>query len=565
MNVRRHGNVLIATHIVSDKEQKAARELGFEYSEMRRAQARPFDEDVVRKLIALPFAYVHEDIVTLEKITANWHVCDPLEIPSKRKAMEHQLIGNRLLLEKKRFALYWEMGTGKTKPTVDVATYLINNKRADKVFVFAPPSVVGTWVTDAIPKDSHLRAVAIVGTAAERRARVKWGVKKNTSFFVFGYPCTRVSGLFDVLMDVCTQNTILILDESTSVKNYKTQQFKRIYEMIKEFRLRYVWLLSGTPVTQSPEDIFGQGACVDTRLFGTPEQYYSFRSRYIVQSTHNKHVVIGYRNLDTLATKMMKMGHRVRSEDVLDLPPKVFQRVDFELPGPLATAYKSFKDTLGILTVKGMEMFKAENPLTVMCKARQIVHNWVYLEVNVVMNEELVTKRKAVTLFEGLISPKLDWIVDTLSTGVPTIIWFAHHGDKYQLQARLLKENIKFVTLDTSVPMALRQNVIDDFQEGRVQVFISNPNLGGEGINLQRARVVIYYNNVHSVKARLQSEARAWRKGTNHKVIIYDLVYLGTADVTVLRTIKAKRKLASMLTDVTPQTLGKLLSGDVYL
>lgn len=566
MNIRRHGSVLIATDISSPNERTQLEEWGFEYSKQRRATCRPWDDYIVREIRKSNLCVIDKDVHTLADLDGEqWRVCKPLKLKSKRESMEHQLIGNRLLLERKRYMLAWEMGTGKTKPCVDAATHLITKGVCTHAFVFAPSSVVGTWVEDAIPSDSDLKAAAMMGTAADRRALLKQGMKRNTSFFVFNYPATRVHNFWQLVMEVASKQIILILDESTAVKNHTTQQFERIYELIKEYKLPYVWLLSGTPVTQSPEDIFGQAACIDTRLFGAPYQFRNFRARYVIQSSHNKHVVIGYRNLDKLALKIKAISHRVKSMDVLDLPPKVYQTVALDLPPKLKRVYDDFVDSLGLLEVGGKTILEAENPLTVMSKARQIVHNWVYKEVDTVVDEELVTKRQAVTLFEKLESPKLDWIVDAMRTGVPTLIWYAFHGDKFVIQERLIKEGITFVTLDTSVHMSARQDVINEFMRGKVQGFLSNPNLGGEGINLQRARLVVYFNNVHSVKARMQSEARAWRKGTTHKVHNVDLVYRGTVDVTIKKTIDAKRKLSSMLTDVDPQTLSEMLQGEVYI
>lgn len=476
---------------------------------------------------------------------------------TKRPQMHHQKQGVTFLLEYKRAMLGFDMGTGKTKTAVDTAQYLFDTGQADICLVVTDASVVDTWVETLIPEDSDSPAISLTGSRTTRITRLRWGLANGYKFFVINYDGVPV--IDDELAACLSSRTILILDESQRVKTHTTRRFKTIWKLHERFDFEYIFLLSGTPITQSPEDIFGQYAFVNPNIFGHPRNgWWGFRATYVQTSAFDKHIIIGYRNMRKFLEKFHSRCFRVKTSDVLDLPPKQYIPIKFELPDKLAKVYKEFTRSHGFVRVPGHpkqgdrdELFVAMHPFTMLSKARQIANNFLYMAQTDDDDKETI---EIVQLFEECPNPKLDFIFQLLEdTDQPVILWFHHRAMKAVLERALLAHKISFVTVDGSVPIPHRLPLLTRFTSGKVRVLAAQQSTIRTGIKLVCSRLNIYVENDFKVETRQQTEKRTHRLGMDEgieSVLYYDLIYAKTAEQTVYDRLMDGVELSSALVDM---------------
>lgn len=93
-----------------------------------------------------------------------------------------------------------------------------------------------------------------------------------------------------------------------------------------------------------------------------------------------------------------------------------------------------------------------------------------------------------------------------------------------------------------------RNEIVNKFQKGHIQVIIGTASTGGLGLNLTRAKSVIYYSNDYSLINRLQSEDRAHRAGQRNQVMYYDIMARETIDPQIKDILRSKKSVADVVT-----------------
>lgn len=141
-------------------------------------------------------------------------------------------------------------------------------------------------------------------------------------------------------------NAITILDESTSIKNKSAQRTKNLIKVAKESKYRRI--LTGSPITKSPMDLFSQCAFLDTDALGF-NSYYGFQNRYAIiqrrsMGAHSFNEITGYRRLDELGEKLDRFSLRILKKECLDLPDKIYLRREVPLTTEQMRLYKQMSD-----------------------------------------------------------------------------------------------------------------------------------------------------------------------------------------------------------------------------
>lgn len=444
------------------------------------------------------------------------------------------------------WARFWEMGTGKTYATIHEAAALFAARKIDAMIVVAPKGVYRNWE----------RELAAHWPLEDAPCVVTWGrpVPKRPPLERFrvylmnveALATKRGEGQLDEWLTL--EQALLVVDESTSVKNPKAQRTKALTALAR--RAAYRRILTGSPITQSPLDLYAQLCVIDPKPFGL-SSFYAFRNRYakLAKRTVRKETVlpdgtkvwkarefqevVGYQRLDELQERLAAISSRVLKEDCLDLPPKVYQRRDVELTMEQRSLYDRIaKDARAIL--EGTAHVTAAIALTQVLRLHQVACGFVRSDDG--HDHELVNHRMGA----------LHELIED-AEGQKVIIW-APYRAAIQSVARELGQaygHRSVVTYYGDTSDEDRVEAIDRFQgDGLCRFFVGNPQTAGYGLTLTAASLVVYFANSWKLEERLQSEDRAHRAGLDHSVTYVDLVAPGTVDERIMNALRAKFDIA---------------------
>lgn len=460
----------------------------------------------------------------------------------KTEPYQHQLDALEESYEKEEFALFMEMGCGKSKVIIDNYVHLYKENKINGVLILAPKGVYDTWFSKEIP----------IHTPEEVNYHtVKWlntGTKKNKKALATLYEEPDRLNIF--IMNIEAMSTkkgtqfateflfkrkcMFVVDESTTIKNY---QAKRTVNAVRIGKYaHYKRILTGAPVTKSPLDLYSQAYFLDPALLGF-NSYYSFRARYanLVSRSANGRVfkqVVGYKNLTELNEGLAKFSYRVLKKDCLDLPDKIYLKRVIQLTEEQRRIYKDLQKQAKALLSEGTVTIT--HIITQIIRLHQISCGFVGLDKG--GTTELPSQRL----------PELMEILE--ETDGKVIIWANYRHDIQKIEKELAKvygrESVG--TYYGDVGQERREEVINKFQDPRssLRFFVGNTQTGGYGITLTAASTVIYYSNNYDLEKRLQSEDRAHRIGQTNKVTYIDIVCERTVDEKIVKALRRKQSIA---------------------
>jgi len=327
----------------------------------------------------------------------------------------------------------------------------------------------------------------------------------------------------------------MVVDESTTIKNRKATRTKNIMMLAKD--AKYKRILTGSPITKSPMDLYSQCAFLSPNALGF-SSYYSFQNRYaLVQKrtmgTRAFQEIVGYRRLDELNLKLDLFSNRILKEHCLDLPDKMYIRRDVALTDEQKRVYTQMKK-LALAKLENGELATTSSVLTQIMRLQQICCGFLQPDEGEI---ELLENNRLKELLE---------ITDELQG--KAIIWASYTHDIQQISSALRDRfgPEAVATYYGATPQDERQEIVNKFQDkgSPLRFFVGQPRTGGYGITLTAANTMIYYSNSYDLEIRLQSEDRAHRIGQANKVTYIDLVSPNTIDEKILKALRGKIDLA---------------------
>ena len=451
-------------------------------------------------------------------------------------------------------AYFMEMGTGKSKVAIDNIGVLFEKGEINAALIVAPKGVYDNWAFGEIPL--HLperiarKIVSWVPSSSKRFAAELEDLVledfNGIKIFVINVEAfsshrgARAAGRFLVQ----NPNNMVIVDESTTIKNRKAQRTKNLMVLTKYSKYRRI--LTGSPVTKSPMDLFSQCNFLDEKALGY-NSFFAFQNRYAivqkrVMGARSFQEVTGYRRLDELKERLFRFSTRVLKEDCLDLPDKIYTRRNVELTDEQAKVYGQMKK-LALAQLENGELATTESILTQIMRLQQICCGFFQPDVGKI--QPLKNNRLN----------ELTSITDELSG--KAIIWASYTHDIQQisltLRDRFGPDSVALYYGAT--PQDERQEIVNRFQDVNdpLRFFVGQPKTGGYGITLTAANTVIYYSNSYDLEIRLQSEDRAHRIGQKNAVTYVDLVSPNTIDEKVLNALRQKIDLAGKVLNEDPK------------
>jgi len=460
----------------------------------------------------------------------------------KTKPYEHQLKALEMSWNKETFAYFMEMGTGKTKVLIDNMAMLYDRGKIDGALIVAPKGVIGTWYTQELPAHlvDHIENVTVLWQANITKSQskklgtlFKTGEELHILIMNIEAFSTQKGAQFAQKF-MLSHKTLMVIDESTTIKNPKAKRTKNILQLAD--RAQYRRILTGSPVTKNPLDLFTQCYFLDPYHLDH-QSYYSFRTRYAIMKTahiagRSIQLVAGFKHLNELSEKLKPFSYRVLKEDCLDLPDKIYMKRVISLTEEQQKVYKQMKEeALAILNEKTVTTV---NALTQLMRLQQITCGHFVADDGT--TQEIKNNR-------------LNELMDILDeVEGKAIIWVHWQKDVQIIKKALIKEYGPCSVVDYYglTPQDQRDKNKDAFQnDSKVRYFVGTAQTGGYGITLTAANTVIYYSNGYDLEKRIQSEDRAHRIGQHKPVTYVDILAEETVDEKIVKSLRKKINIAS--------------------
>ena len=458
--------------------------------------------------------------------------------PYKTTPYEHQRNALNESAEKVQWAYFMEMGTGKTKVTIDNIAYLFFQRKINSVLIIAPKSVYLNWETEI---ETHMPDVL-------KYKIYKWNIDKPKDYhdlqnfkdlriFLINVEALSTKRGFEACKEYLLKNKLnfVTLDESTTIKNRSAKRTKNILALQKLSMVRRI--LTGSPVTKSPLDLYTQCAFLDPALLGF-KSFYAFRNRYCtfdeVYIARGEAIMVpdGFTNLDELEQKLKAFSLRLTKDECLDIPEKVYQKREIELSGEQKRVYQRLK--IEALAKFENETISVHNQLTEILRLHQVANGYCKSDDGEILQFN---------------NEKLKAMMEILEeTDQKVIIWANYVHNIHEIIGAL---NDKYgsksvVSIYGEVSQQQRMIAVERFQnDPECRFFVGNPTTGGYGLTLTAAKYVIYYSNNYNLEVRLQSEDRAHRIGQTKNVVYIDIIAKDTIDERIVQALKRKIQLSA--------------------
>ena len=467
----------------------------------------------------------------------------------KTRPYGHQLDILKKSWEKENYAIFADMGTGKSKIIIDNIAVLYDRGKINGALIIAPKSITGNWDSLEIPAHmpEHVDYRSIVWSPEKTKKQQKiihelFVLSEQLVIFIINIEALSTKRGAEITYKfLLGHRALLVIDESTTIKNPKAARTRNIIKM--RDLAKYKRILTGMPVTKTPLDLYAQCYFLDPYLldFGS---YYAFKSRYTITrkinlpGRHSFDQVIKYVRLDELNQKLSSFSTRILKEECLDLPEKIYLKRNIELTPEQKQAYMEMKK-YGVATLQEGETMSAVNALAQLIRLHQITCGHVKTD----------NAREVKSIKNNRIAELLALLEETNDHKI--IIWAVYRYDIREIAKHLEKiyGTDSVATFYGDTDPKIRQEIVNKFQDkdSDLRFLVANPKTGGYGLTLTARHTVIYYSNSYDLEIRMQSEDRAHRISQTEKVTYIDIIAKGTIDEKIVKSLRNKINLATQV------------------
>ena len=407
---------------------------------------------------------------------------------------DHQKVTSSFLVANPRAFCFNEQGTGKTASVIWAADQLMNAGIVKRVLVVCPLSIMqSAWQADLFKFAVH-RSVDVAYGDPKKRAKIVTG---SAQFVIINY-----DGLATIADELLNYGKfdLIVIDEANAYKNVQTKRWKLMNRMLTPSTR--LWLLTGTPASQSPLDAYGLGRlCMPNKA---PRFFGDYREAVMQQFSMYRW--IPRPNAEQIVFDMLQPAIRFTKEECLDLPEVMHISRYAPLTPSQSKYYKILKDQL-LIEAAGEEI-SSVNAAAKMNKLLQISCGSVYADNGAVIEFDVYNRLNAIKE-----------VIDEASHKVLIFVPFKHTIS--MLSEYLVKEGITCEVINGDVPVHARTRIFKNFQETKdPRVLVIQPQAAAHGVTLTAANVVIWYAPVTSTETYLQANARINRPGQRNNMTI---------------------------------------------
>lgn len=457
----------------------------------------------------------------------------------------HQLeaIGRATAPNSRDFAFLFDMGTGKTSTTINTLRHrYAEAKRIMRTLILCPVVVCVNWKREFKAHSMIGDQVHILAGSQKKRLQQFLSLKdqRPAPIIVTNYEALQMKELLQEILN--WRPEVLVCDESQRLKNPQATRTK-MATLIADLT-QHNYILSGTPILNTPMDIFAQYRILDRgETFG--RNFYTFRARYFEDQNSNMPAHIHFPKFKIregvfaeLHEMIYRKGMRVMKNECLDLPDLLKETIEISLSPKQLKHYEEMKEEFITFLDQG-DACTAQVAITKALRLQQIVSGYLKTE----QGEEVSVEE----------NPRLDALEELLEDIAPhhkVIVWATFHENYAQIAGACQKLKLPYTELHGGVSGKDRQGNIDRFQtDPACRVMIANQGAGGVGVNLTAASYSIFYSRNFSLEQDLQAEARNYRGGSeiHPKITRIDLVAKGTIDEVILEALANKFNLSEQI------------------
>mgnify|MGYP005989319635 FL=1 len=466
----------------------------------------------------------------------------------KTKPYGHQLDALEASWDKENFAYFMEMGTGKSKVLLDNAAVLYDKGLINGLLLIAPKGVYKNWYDSEIPTHlpDHIETNIVLWKTSDKSKKqqlllntlFKSGTHLNILIMNVESFSSGNGAEFAYKFLSAHPKSMVAIDESTTIKTPTSNRTKNILKLSDHCKYRRI--LTGSPVTKSPLDLYSQCQFLDPWLLDH-QSYYTFRARYsickkIQVNGRQVEIVVGYRNLGELSDKIKPFSKRILKDDCLDLPEKSYVKHYVELTKEQKKVYEQMKkEAIAFLDGK---MQSSATVMTQLMRLHQITCGHFTADDGTIKDLPCSRLGELMSILENVEGK--------------TIIWSHYTHDV----RRIIKE-IKRVYGDDAVvdyygatDTDARSANIKKFQnDDNCRFFVGTTHTGGYGITLTAGSNMIYFSNGYDLEKRQQSEARIDRIGQTKKMTYIDIMTEDTIDERIVKALRNKVNIANKIMD----------------
>ena len=458
------------------------------------------------------------------------HILDP---------MKHQREIFELSKDLHYYAIWWEMGCGKSLTLIDTAQWLYLRGEIDGVIIISDKGAYLNWPIAELPKCimPEINWRESVWNSA-RRVDDLVGEDDILDILVMNVEAFSSDRAYEhAKRFIQSHYTLIVVDEATSIKNIKSERTKNLIKLARMCDYRRI--LTGTPITLSPLDLYSQCEFLEPGLLGH-RTFVGFRSEYAVMrqmcfGSRSFQQIVGYRNLDKLTRKIEPFSSRILKSDCLDLPDKVYEVIYVDQTPEQRKLYEDLKTYAMSQFEQGL--LTSTSAITTINKLHQINCGHVKLDDGTCVDVP---------------NNRIPLLLDLLDK-IPgkTLIWCAFQRDVELILKELnTRKDGYAVHYYGKTTTDERERALSLFQvDEKARWFVGTAATGGKGLTLTQATTTIYYSNSDSAEDRWQSEDRNHRKGQVNQVTYFDMVVRNTVDAKILKSLKAKADIAFQVLD----------------
>lgn len=460
-----------------------------------------------------------------------------MKLPIKANPYQHQKIAFNFALQKLEeqgcAALLMDMGLGKSLTSIAITGQLFNDKKIERVLVVCPTSIIGVWLEEFKKfADFDYCIEAIIGTTmSKRKDKLKLLCHKiGLKVAIINYEAT-----WRMEKELNTYKPdIIICDESQKIKNPSASQSKTIHRL--GVKAKYKIILTGTPVQNSPMDVFSQWKFLDPNIFGL--SFYAFRNHYAVMGGYYNHQILRYKNMDELTSKAHSVAYRITKEEALDLPEQIFLNRYCELEPTARRIYDTVVKESYAELMDGE--ITATNVLTKLMRLSQIAGGHVKDDEG---RMQVISKSK--------LNELKDIMEDVIIDNKKKLVIFARFIPEIESIKSLAREmDIRYSYITGEIKTEERSEMCSKFQnDNNIKLFIAQIQTAGLGITLTAADTAVFYSLDFNYANYSQAIARTHRIGQKNTCTYINLIATETVDEKILKALESKQDIAKNIVD----------------